>query len=570
MTVWIHRRPESEVAAEVAAARRAGDGPLSGLRVAVKDNIDVAGIATTCACPAYAYVPDRDADVVARLRAAGAVIVGKTNMDQFATGLVGTRSPYGPVLDARRPAYVSGGSSSGSAVAVAAGEVDLALGTDTAGSGRVPAAFAGIVGAKPAPGRLSSAGVVPACRSFDCVSVFARSVALAELAVAVMAGQGHPVASAPADGPPRLAVFAPAGLEALSAGYRAAFDRTCAALAEAGAALTEVDAEPFLAAGRLLYEGAFIAERYAAVGDFIAAHTEACDPTVTAIILAGASVSGADYVADRAALDELVRVAREALAGCEALLVPTVPFQPTLAAVTAEPVAVNRRLGAFTTFANLLGLAAYAIPAGTADGGCFGVSLLAPGETDGSLSGIAQWALAHLPGGSEAAGPAAIGTVAPRHADTLSEGPDTVALLVVGAHLSGMALNHQLTDRGARLLGEVSTAAAYRFYALDTDPPKPGLVRVGAAGGGAAIRGELWAIDPGGLGSLLAALPPPMALGPVRLADGRLVTGFLCEPAGLEGAEDITDFGGWRDYRLSPSRADPRDGAGAPTSPARE
>jgi allophanate hydrolase len=548
MSVWIHRRPEAVVAAEVAAARRTGRGALCGLRVAVKDNIDVAGLATTCACPAYTYWPARDAEVVARLRAAGAVIVGKTNLDQFATGLVGTRSPYGPVVDLRRPEYVAGGSSSGSAVAVASGEVDLALGTDTAGSGRVPAAFAGIVGAKPAPGRLPTAGVVPACRSFDCVSVFGSDIALTELAVAVMAGERHPVAAAPAGHPPKLAVFAPAGLEGLSAGYRAAYERTCATLAAAGAVLAEVDPEPFLAAGRLLYEGAFVAERYAAVGAFIAADPQRCDPTVAEIILAGASVSAAEYVSDRARLDGLTQVAREALAGRDGLLVPTVPFQPTLAAVAAEPVAVNRRLGRLTTFANLLGLDAYAIPAGTADGGCFGVSLLAGGDAGRALSRVAAWALAQLRGPDPAAG------------------ADGVALLVVGAHLSGMPLNHQLTDRGARLLGEVRTAAEYRLFALNSEPPKPGLLRVGA-GAGAAIAGELWEISQAGLGSLLGALAPPMALGPVRLHDGRLVTGFLCEPAGLEGAEEITRFGGWRGYRLSPSRADPRDGAGAPTSP---
>jgi allophanate hydrolase len=514
MSVWIHRREEAEVAAECARAR----GPLAGLRVAVKDNIDVAGLATTCACPAFAYSPAQDAPVVARLRAAGAVIVGKTNMDQFATGLVGTRSPHGAVPDARRPAYVSGGSSSGSAVALARGEVDLALGTDTAGSGRVPAAFQGVVGAKPSVGLLPVDGVVPACRSFDCVSVFAGSVELAERAVAIMAGTapGEAREATPARG--RLAIFSDAALAGMSEAYRAAWARLRLRLAASGWELLEVDAEPFLAAGALLYDGAFVAERYAAVGAFIAAHAAECDPTVASIILAGAGVTGADYVRDRERLAALAVAAHAQLEGCDGLLVPTAPFQPTLAEVAADPVGVNRRVGTFTTFANLLDLCAYAIPAGEADGGHFGVSVLAAAGRDAAVAALARGVLA----------------------------AEAVELLVVGAHLSGMPLNHQLTSLGAVRVGEVATAPSYRLFALDTAPPKPGLVRAGD--GGASIAGEVWALAPAALGSFLAALPQPMALGRVGLEDGSEVVGFTCEPVALEGAREITSFGGWRAY----------------------
>ncbi len=413
MSAWIHR----------AVAPPTGEGPLSGLTCAVKDNIDVAGMPTTCGCPEFAYVPDRDADCVARLRAAGATVLGKTNMDQFATGLVGTRSPYGAVEDVRRPGYVGGGSSSGSAAAVALGEVDFALGTDTAGSGRVPAALQQVVGAKPSLGRVSTRGVVPACRSFDCVSVFAPNVALAELVLAAIEVT-PPAGPAGAPPEPRLASF------------------------------DTVDPEPFLAAGRLLYEGAFVAERYAAVGAFIGAHREACDPTVAAIILAGAQVSGADYVRDRARLDALRERALASLAGYDALLTPTVPFQPTLAEVAADPVGVNAALGRYTTFANLLGLCAYTLPGGE--------SILAPAGHDRVVADIARTREGRAPGG---------GPVSPP--------PGTVALLALGAHMSGMPLNGELVTRGGRLLGPAATAPSYRLFALDTAPPKPGLVRGG-------------------------------------------------------------------------------------------
>jgi allophanate hydrolase len=496
--VWIALRPLEDALADAAAVDPAL--PLAGRTLAVKDNIDVGGMPTTAGCPAFAYTPVADAPAVARLRAAGAIVLGKTNLDQFATGLVGTRSPYGAVRDTRRPEYVAGGSSSGSAVAVALGIADLALGTDTAGSGRVPAAFGGIVGIKPTIGLVPTEGVVPACRSFDCVSVLAPDLGSAKAALAAMAG------GAGREAKPSV-VAVPRELPGLSPAGRRAF---AAAAARLDAEIVEVDLGPFLAAGRLLYDGAFVAERYDAVGAFVAAHADACDPTVAGIVLAAGEVGAAALAADAARLEGLRRAAETELAGADALLVPTVASQPTIAEVGADPVGVNARLGTYTNFCNLLDLCAVAMPAGEADGGQFGVTVMARAGADRVAAGVAR-----MLAGRE--------------------------LFVVGAHRSGHPLNHELLERGASLIGVRRTAPAYRLFRLDTDPPKPGLVR----GGDASIEGELWTLPPDGLASLLAALPPPMALGPVALDDGTRPTGFLCEPAALEGAADITAYGSW-------------------------
>ncbi|MEA2295132.1 MAG: allophanate hydrolase [Solirubrobacteraceae bacterium] len=524
MTVWITQRPEAEIAAEIAAA----SGPLAGVRLAVKDNIDVAGLPTTAGCPAYAYTPAVSAPCVQRLVDAGAVVVGKTNLDQFATGLVGTRSPYGAVHDARRPDYISGGSSSGSAVAVALGMADLALGTDTAGSGRVPAAFAGIVGVKPTRGLVPLTGVVPACRTLDVVTTMARDLALAELAAGIMAGDdgddprcrawpaGAPLAAPPA---PRVGMPLPEQLDALTPAAREAFARAAASLdAE------PVDVSPILDAGALLYGGAFVAERHAAVGEFVCAHRPAVDPVVAAIIGASGDVSATDLVADGERLDAYRLATARLFAAFDALLLPTTVAQPTLEAVAGDPIGANAALGRYVNGCNLLDLCAVAVPAGEADGGCFGAMVYAPAFHDRVAADVAARVTGEPP-------------------SARGLGPAGIDLLVVGAHLSGQPLNHQLTDRGARLVGPVRTAPSYRLYALDTEPPKPGLVR--AATGGAAIAGELWRLPPAGLASLLAELPSPMLLGRVTLEDGSEVVGFACEGLALQGAEDITAFGGW-------------------------
>jgi allophanate hydrolase len=541
--IWITLRPEREARAEAAAVdARAAAGerlPLAGLTAAVKDNIDVAGLPTTAGAPSYSYRPERDATCVARLRAAGAVIVGKTNMDQFATGLVGTRSPYGAVRNAVDPARISGGSSSGSAVAVALGLADIALGTDTAGSGRVPAALNGVVGVKPTRGLVPATGVVPACRTLDCVTVFARSLPLARQAVTLMSGPDgrDPLARTRQGGEAgsgrdpfaaiRLAIPRPEQLDGMDDGWADAFAAAAARLGAAGAEITPVDIAPLLEASALLYGGAFVAERYTAVGAHIEAHAgligTGLDPTVARIIAGGAGHTAAGYFADRERLDLLAAQASATLAGSDALLTPTTTGHPSLAAVAADPVGANARLGRFTNFANLLDMASVAVPAGTAGGLPFGIMLTGPAFSDGLLDRIAS---------------------------CYEQAP--VDLLVVGAHLSGQPLNHELLAAGGVLVAPAATAARYRLFALDTAPAKPGLVRTGdpgADGEGASIAGEVWRLPAVGFARFMTGVAAPMTIGVVRLSDDRDVLGFLCEPAALPGARDITSYGGWRAWR---------------------
>ncbi len=550
--VWISLFDADELlrtAGRIDEAAKAGDDlPLAGVTFAVKDNIDVAGLATTAGCPAYGYRPASDAPAVRALVEAGALCVGKTNLDQFATGLVGTRSPYGAVRCAVDPLRIAGGSSSGSAVAVALGQVDVALGTDTAGSGRVPAALNGIVGVKGTVGTVSTAGVVPACRSFDCVTVFAREVTLAEAALAQLTG---PLGAAPdrrsfpsdmALAPPARPVVAVPGEDALSGlppGWLDAFGSACAELESSGCALVPIDLEPFLLAGQLLYGGAFVAERYAAVGDFVDAHRNEVDPTVGAIISAAGGISATAMVADQSALAGLAAVARAEWrrAGADALLLPTTTGHPTLEEVAADPVGVNVKLGRFTTFLNMLDMCAVAVPAGKVGGLPFGVSCIGPAFSD-----LVQLDLARRLEGGPPGGPA--GTWQSARRGRLA--PPAVPVAVVGAHLSGQPLNSQLTGRGARLLGVARTAPCYRLHALATEPPKPGLRRV--EHDGSHIELEIWELAPSRFADFVASVPPPMAIGTVVLEDGSGVPGFLCEPVALQDAPDISAFGGWRRY----------------------
>jgi allophanate hydrolase len=546
--VWIARANAPELLAEADRIdARVGAGevlPLAGLTFAVKDNIDVAGLATTAGCPAFAYLPDADARPVRALREAGALCVGKTNLDQFATGLVGARSPYGPVRSAANPELIAGGSSSGSAVAVALGMVDLALGTDTAGSGRVPAALNGVVGFKATVGLVSTAGVVPACRSFDCVTVFAGDLELAEASMAVLTGPwgAAPDRRAfPGDMPlappdhPVVAVPERAALGSLAPGWADAFCEACERLAQSGCALVPIDLTPFVAAGRLLYDGAFVAERFAAVGEFVVSHRQDVDPTVGDVIARAGDIGAADLAADQAALDVFGREARAewALAGADSLLLPTTTRHPALAEVAADPIGVNTQLGLFTTFVNLLDMCAVAVPSGRVGDGPFGVSCVGPAFSD-----LVQLEIARR---------VTTGSVRrERRFERLRLGPPSVPLAVVGAHLRGQPLNEQLTRRGARLRGRTRTAPCYRLRALATEPPKPGLERVGA--GGASIEVEIWELAPVRFADFVAAVPPPMAIGTVVLEDGASVLGFLCEPVALDGAPDISGYGGWRAY----------------------
>ncbi|MGY4980253.1 allophanate hydrolase [Streptomyces sp. 900105755] len=527
--IWIDLRPRAEAEAEARTIdERVAAGehlPLAGRLFAAKGNIDVHGLPTTAGCPAYAYEPEADAPAVARLRAAGALVLGTTNLDQFATGLVGTRSPHGAVRNAIDPSRISGGSSSGSAVAVALGIVDLALGTDTAGSGRVPAAFNGIVGLKPTRGLIPTTGVVPACASIDCVTVFARTLAEAEQALCYVTyhpDRSHPDRSLPPrpPGPWRIAVPPLAQLGELDEGWAEAYEAAVHRMAAAGASVRPIDLSPFTEAATMLYEGAFVAERYTAVGPFvdklISSGGEGLDPTVAGIITRARDIPAHRLFTDQARLADLRTRALAELGDADALLLPTAPGHPTLDEVAADPLGANARLGRFTNSTNLFDLAAVAVPAGEVDGLPFGVMLIGPAFTDDRLATIAR-------------------ALEPR-----------VSLAVVGAHLTGQPLNPQLLTLGAVLERTTTTAPAYRFHALPTTPPKPGLVHVGE--GGSAIETEVWSLPPEGLGRLLATLPHPMALGSVDLADGTSVPGFLCEPSALVDAEDITHHGSWRAF----------------------
>ena len=545
--VWIslREREEAELDAKDVDARVAAgeDLPLAGRLVAVKDNIDVAGLPTTAACPDFAFIPAADAPVVARLRAAGCVVLGKTNLDQFATGLVGTRSPHGAVRDSRRPAYVSGGSSSGSAVAVALGVVDLALGTDTAGSGRVPASYQGIVGLKPTRGLIPTTGVVPACRELDVVSTFAADVGLASEALAVATGVDavDPTGRAwPADAPlaappaPRVGVPDEVLLATVGPDVRAAVSQAAQRLEAAGARLVVVDAGPVLAAGALLYGGAFVAQRYAAYGAWAAAHPDSMDPTVRTIVALARDIVAHDYVADVERLDVLRLASNALFADLDALLLPTVGEQPTIEEVAADPIGVNARLGRFTNGCNLLDLCAVAVPSWEGpDGAQVGVTVLAPAFHDHVAMQVAALATGESPAAVRL--PAATpGT------------PAQFPLVVVGAHLSGLPLNHTLTSRGARLVGECRTAAAYRLVDLGGTPRRPGLVPTEL--GGSEVMAELWLLPPAHVGSFLATVVPGLSLGPVELADGTRPTGFLCDAGIAAHGEDITAHGGWRAY----------------------
>src|SRR5262245_388939 len=555
--VFISLRAEADAIAEAKAlaARGARDRPLYGVPLAVKDNIDVKGLPTTAACPAFSYEPDKDATCVARLRAAGAIVVGKANLDQFATGLVGVRTPYGIPRNLFDPKLIPGGSSAGSAIAVAAGLVPLSLGTDTAGSGRVPAGLGNIVGLKPSLGLVSTAGVVPACRTLDCVSVFALTVDDAFAALAAMAG---PDAADPYSRPRPLGTpgAVPAGMQlgVPLSGQRlffgdtkseAAYDAALARFARLGAKLVEIDMEPFYEAARLLYEGPWVAERYITACALIASAPQAMHPVTRQIILGGAHASATDAFAAFYQLEELRRVRDHVLRPIDALVVPTVPTVYTVAQVEEDPIGLNSRLGTYTNFVNLLDLSALALPASFhRDATPFGITLLAQAGNDAELASIGRvfHADTGLPLGALGVAQPALAPMSSRPAD------GEIAIAVVGAHLSGMPLNGELKSFGARYLERTTTAASYRLFALsDCAPPKPGLIRVGGAEG-AAIEVEIWALPAEKFGRFVAAVPPPLAIGSLEVADGRRVKGFLVEAEATRGARDISAFGGWRAF----------------------
>ena len=555
--IFISLRDEKDAIAEAEALadnKAASELPLYGVPVAVKDNIDVAGLPTTAACPAYSYIPTRDAIAVARLRRAGAIIIGKTNLDQFATGLVGVRSPYGIPTNPMRADLIPGGSSSGSAVAVSAGLVPLSLGTDTAGSGRVPAMLNNIVGLKPSLGLIPTAGVVPACRTLDCVSVFSLTVDDAVTALDAMAGPDRtdpfsrnrtlsrmsPFPTGLRLGVPRDGQLIFFGDKAQEAAYAAALEKW----RTLGATLVGFDLEPLYETARLLYEGPWVAERYLVIRNMLASSPDAIHPVTREITIAGSRLSAADTFAALYRLQALRRTAEHAFADIDALVLPTAPTAYSTAQVLANPIELNSRLGTYTNFVNLLDLCGLALPSAIRpDEIPFGITLLAPAGQDALLASIGRvfQAQTKLTLGAK-------GVTMPPLADlNLALTGDEIPIAVVGAHLSGMALNSELKAHSGRLLEATSTAPDYRLYALPTTPPKPGMLRV-EAGAGTSIEIELWALPAAAFANFVAAIPPPLSIGTVRLKDGRGIKGFIVEAANIASARDISAFGGWRSF----------------------
>ncbi|WP_341937904.1 allophanate hydrolase [Marinimicrobium sp. C2-29] len=551
---WIYILTEEEVDAQLQQLQDRGMPetlPLYGVPFVIKDNIDAAGLPTTAACPAYRYLASDDANSVARLKAAGAILIAKTNLDQFATGLVGTRSPYGAVPNSFNPDYVSGGSSSGSAVAVSRGLVPFSLGTDTAGSGRVPAGFNNIVGLKPTKGRFSISGVVPACKSLDCVSVFALNVEDAETVASVMEGFDYTDGySRRAPHPARYFAENPRfGIPAQPEWFgdqhaQAAWKRTLEQLELQGVELVPLDFTPMQTLAQLLYSGPWVAERHAAVDDFMADHGNGMNEVVRGIIEQATKFSATDAYKAEYRRAELAREIQTLMQSLDALLVPTAPRLPTIAQVQADPVKVNSQLGTWTNFVNLADCSALALPAGLrTDGLPFGITLIAPAWQDAALADFGRrWQRAQ----PWKRGATDLPLPEPVEPETPPEGH--VRLAVVGAHLSGMPLNTQLTERHARFVQSTFTADHYRLFALpNTTPPKPGLIRAASDTGG-EITVELWDMPLDQFGRFVNLVPAPLGIGTLTLKDGREVKGFICEGAAIEGAEEITQLGGWRAY----------------------
>ena len=535
--------------------------PLFGVPFAVKDNIDVAGLRTTAACPAWAHEAATSATVVQRLLDAGAVLLGKTNLDQFATGLVGTRSPYGAPASTLAPDRVSGGSSSGSAVVVSRGDVAFALGTDTAGSGRVPAGFNHIVGCKPTPGRVSTAGVLPACRSIDCVSVFALTVDDAASVLAVIEGSDsaddysrfEPGAAALPGQPGGLRVGVPMAARVDAAlGYDSAWAQALSTLTSLGAQTIELDFEPLHGIASLLYDGPWVAERYAALQPLLDSNPQAFDATVAAVIQRAKSQSAVDAFRGQYALQAGRQKAAQLWRQVDLMMVPTAPRHPSFAEVAADPIGANAVLGTYSNFVNLLGWSALALPSSFTAAGLppslpFGVTFIGPADADVALL---RWGQRWQAAVAQPLGATQRTSLAVQQPARWPATQPTLALAVVGAHLSGLPLNGQLTERGAVLREATHTAPLYRLYALPgTTPPKPGMQRV--AEGGQSIAVEVWDMPLQHVGSFLALIPQPLGLGAIELASGDKVHGFVCESVALVAARDISSFGGWRAYLAS-------------------
>jgi allophanate hydrolase len=558
--IFIALSDEPAVTARAAALAK-GDRehlPLYGVPFAVKDNIDVAGIQTTAACPGFAYQPGATAPCVQRLLDAGAILIGKTNLDQFATGLVGVRSPFPIPRNAIDATLAPGGSSSGSAVAVAQGLVTFALGTDTAGSGRIPAGLNNIVGLKPTLGAVSTTGVVPACRTLDCVSVFALTVDDASVAYAAMAAYDSTdpyskavTVSPPGPAIPQVSIGVPRAEDLRFFGddlQAEAWTKALAVLQANGARLVPVDMTPFFETAALLYEGPWVAERHAAIADVLARQPDIVHPVTRGIIEGANGFSASALFKAQYRLAALKRETAGIWKSISMLAVPTTPVAPTLAALAADPITPNSRCGTYTNFVNLLDQAALAVPGPfRADGRAAGVTFIGPAGSDGMLASHGR--MFHRACGVTLG---ATGRPLPAKDMEHPSSPDhRIEIVVVGAHLSGMPLNHELTSNGGVFRRAVATTADYRFHALKGGPPKrPGLLRV-ADGTGMPVLTEVWALPPEGFGRFIQGIPSPLGIGTLRLADGTTPKGFLVEPEGLVDAEDISRFGGWRAYIAS-------------------
>lgn len=555
--IFLHLLSEDELAAQIATLGEFDPDakPLWGIPCAIKDNIDMAGAPTTAACPAFSYIADEDAEVVRLLRQAGALIIGKTNLDQFAAGLVGVRSPYPVPKNALDPEIVPGGSSSGSAVSVAQGLVSFSLGTDTAGSGRVPAALNSIVGLKPTLGMLSARGVVPACRTLDTVSIFALSVEDAYRAFTSLNAydaadaysrelQAKPLAAPPN----RIKLGIPSADTIRFFGdevHKASFNATVKQLEAMGAEISEIDFNPFYDIANLLYEGSWVAERYASIEKMMKEQPEAVFPATYKVISKAESKSAVDCFNDMYRLQELKRLAQSRIDGVDMLCVPSIPTFYTVSDLAADPIQPNSNLGTYTNFVNLMDLCGISVPTAPREDGRPGsITLLARAAEDHLTAALANqvqqfyspalgatgWSLPH----------SQVAATAP------SKSTDAIELAVVGAHLSGMPLNHQLTDLNAKFLFKGYTAASYRLYRLAGGPPlRPGLVR---SASGEAIEIEVWSLPIEAFGAFIAQVPSPLTIGSVELEDGQRVKGFLCEEIATLDAEEITRFNGWRGY----------------------
>jgi len=563
--VWITVVPKASNlarAAELETHPSRSTLPLFGIPFAVKDNFDVAGLPTTAACPEFEHEALETATVVKRLLDAGAILIGKTNMDQFATGLVGTRSPYGTCSSVFNPEYISGGSSSGSAVAVARGLVSFSLGTDTAGSGRIPAAFNQLVGLKPTRGWIGTSGLLPACRTLDCVSIFAETCGDAARVFAVARGfdDTDPYSRVPLPGQGAAPWSVPGSASAFRFGVpteeslqffgdeaaRVLFSAAVESLAALGGEPVRFDYEPFRKAASLLYSGPWVAERLVALKEFLALHPAAIEPTVGGIISGAGRYTVVEAFEAAYALEALRRETAGIWEQADFLLLPTAPTHYTIAQVEQAPVELNSNLGYYTNFVNLLDLTAVAVPAGFKPNGMpFGVSLIGRAFTDDGLLRVADRLhrkLASALGGSDRT------LAATPEIESTSVPYGCIFMAVVGAHLTGQPLNWQMTQRRSRLIRTTRTHGDYRLYAVpNTTPPKPGLVYEPGFGG-QGIEIEIWAMPEDTVGSFLNAIPPPLSLGTLRLADGSTVKGFLCEPSGIVGAQEITHLGGWRKF----------------------